>query len=83
MDDDVYAFLEKWIEDNVAPTDASLRAERAENLAAECYKEAGEAGFSEEEVDEAADELSEGAGLAAYIEAALDKAEEEEEVEED
>lgn len=83
MDDDVYAFLEKWIEDNVVPIDANLRAERAENLASECYKEAAEAGFSEEEVDEAADELSEGAGLAAYIEAALDKAEEEEEVEED
>ena len=83
MDEDVYAFVEKWIEDNVAPTDASLRAERAENLAADCYKDAAEAGFSEEEVDEAVEELSEGAGLAAYIEAALDKADEDEEVEED
>lgn len=76
-DDDVLAFLEKWIEDNIVVTPPRLRAERAENLAEQCRKDAEEAGFSEEELDEAIEELAEGDDLSTYIEEALDKAEDE------
>jgi hypothetical protein len=75
-DDDVLAFLEKWIEDNAVATPARMRAERAENLAEQCRKEAEEAGFSEEALDEAVGELAEGGDLSSYIEEALEKAEE-------
>ena len=85
MNDDALAFLEKWIEDNVMVTTANLRAERAEDLAVQCRREAVEAGFSEEELDEVVEELSEGDDLAALIEQAMDKldVEEEDEDEED
>ncbi len=76
-DDDVLAFLEKWIEDNVVATPARLRAERAESLAEQCRKDAEDAGFSEEELDEAVEELAEGGDLSTYIEEALEKADEE------
>jgi hypothetical protein len=78
MNDDALAFLEKWIEDNAVPTPAKLRGDRAETLAAECFREGAIAGFSEEELEEAASELSDGADLAALIEVALEKAEDEE-----
>ncbi|CAN0452006.1 unnamed protein product [Phaeothamnion confervicola] len=77
MDDEALAFLEKWIGDNVVPTDASLRAEKAEDLAVQCYREAADAGFSDEDLQAAAEELSEGSDLATLIEAALAKAGEE------
>jgi ATPase subunit of ABC transporter with duplicated ATPase domains len=83
MSDDALAFLEKWIEDNTVAITAHLRAEKAEDLAVQCRKDAAEAGFSEEEIEEAIEELSDGEELAALIEEALDKAEEEEESEED
>lgn len=53
-----------------------MRAERAESLAEQCRKEAEEAGFSEEDLEEAVGELAEGGDLSSYIEEALEKAEE-------
>ncbi len=83
MSDDIYEFLEKWIVDNVEAIDRSLHAERAESLAELCYKEAAEAGFSEEEIEEAAAELCDGEGLASYIENKLAQAHAEESEDED
>jgi len=81
--DDALAFLEKWIEDNAAPVSAQLRAEQAETLAERCMRDGAEAGFSEEELEEAAAELSEGTDLQTVIEAALEKAEDDEYADED
>jgi SOS response regulatory protein OraA/RecX len=83
MSDDALAFLEKWIEDNAVAIAAPLRAEKAEDLAVQCRREAVEAGISEEELDEVIEELSDGEDLAALIEQALDKVEEDEESDED
>jgi ATPase subunit of ABC transporter with duplicated ATPase domains len=83
MSDDALAFLEKWIEDNAVAITAHLRAEKAEDLAVQCRREAAEAGFSEEELDEAVEELSDGEELATLIEQALDRVDDEEESEED
>lgn len=83
MADDILAFIEKWIEDNVAPVEANLIPERAESLAEQCYREAADAGFDESEIEEAVAELADGEDLASYIEAALEKAEEDEEADED
>jgi len=83
MNDDALAFIEKWIEDNAVPSAAKQKGDQAESLAAECFREGVEAGFSEDELEEAASELSDGADLAALIEVALEKAEDEEEEEYD
>jgi hypothetical protein len=83
MDDDTLAFLEKWVEDNSAALPAELRAQKAESLAEQCLRDAAEAGFSEEDVEEAVAELSEGGDLASYIEQALDKASDDEDEFED
>jgi hypothetical protein len=74
MKDEVRAFVWKWVEDAVVPTDAGLRAEHTEALAADCYKDAAKAGFSEEEIDNAVGELNLSNCLASYIRLALDKA---------
>jgi hypothetical protein len=78
MDEDTLAFLEKWVEDNAVGIAAHLRAEKAENLAAQCLKGGAEAGYSEEEIEEAAAELTDGEDLLTYIEMALETADEEE-----
>jgi hypothetical protein len=83
MDDDTLAFLEKWVEDNTSAVPAELRAQKAESLAEQCLRDAAEAGFSEDDVAEAASELSDGDDLAAYIEQALEKASDEEDEFED
>jgi hypothetical protein len=82
-DDDTLAFLEKWVEDNTSAVPAELRAQKAESLAEQCLRDAAEAGFSEDDVAEAASELSDGDDLAAYIEQALEKASDEEDEFED
>lgn len=83
MNDDALAFLEKWIEDNAVATTAQLRAEKAEDLAVQCRRDAVEVGFSEEELDEVVEELGDGDDLAALIEQAMDKLDLEEGDEED
>ncbi|HEX2842144.1 hypothetical protein [Hyphomicrobium sp.] len=83
MNDDALAFLEKWIDDNVVSTPANVRAERAEDLAVQCHREAVEAGFSEEEMDEVLEEVSDGADLATMIERVMSKLDDEEEDEEE
>lgn len=77
MADDALAFLEKWIEDNAAATPVQLRAEKAESLAEECRKAAENAGFSEDELDEAIAELADGEDLSTYLEEVLDRVVEE------
>lgn len=83
MADDALAFLEKWIEDNAVSTPVQQRAERAESLAEECRKAAENAGFSEDELDEAIAELGDGEDLSTYIEDALDRVVEEDSEEEE
>lgn len=83
MDDEALAFLEKWIEDNAAPITANLRAEKAESMAEQCLRDAAEAGFTDEQIEEAVAELSEGNDLAGYIEEALEKASDLDEVDEE
>jgi len=78
MDDDVYAFLEKWVEENVAPVDAGFKSERLDDLVGRCLRDAEEAGFIESDVEEAAAELGDCDDLTAYLEAALEKVGEEE-----
>jgi hypothetical protein len=74
MDDDALAFLERWVEDNVRPIAARLRAEQADVLAAKCYQDAAEADIAAEALDEIAEEATDGGDLVAYMEAALDNA---------
>lgn len=83
MNDDVLAFLEKWVEDNVVPIDASLRAEKAELLAERFYREAADAGFEEADVEQTVQELADGEDLASYLEAKLENVDDEEDVEDD
>lgn len=78
MDEDALAFLEKWVEDNAIGIAAHLRAEKAESLAEQCLRDAAEAGYSDEDIEQAAEELTDGENLATYIEMALEKADEEE-----
>lgn len=78
MDEDTLAFLEKWVEDNTVAVAASLRAEKAESLAEQCLRDGAEAGYSEEEIEEAAAELTDGGDLASLIETALERADNDE-----
>lgn len=83
VDEDALAFVEKWVEDNTVSIAANLRAEKAESLAEKCLRDAAEAGYSEEDIEQAAEELTDGEDLATYIEMALDKADDEELADED
>lgn len=83
MNEDALAFLEKWIDDHVVATPANVRLERAEELAVEFHRDAVEAGFSEEELDEVLTEVGDGADIATMIEHVMSKLDEEEEEEED
>lgn len=78
MDEDALAFLEKWVEDNTVGIAAHLRAEKAESLAEQCLRDAAEAGYSDEDIEQAAEELTDGENLATFIEMALEKVDEEE-----
>jgi len=82
VDEDSLAFLEKWIEDNTVGVAAPLRAEKAESLAEQCLRDAAEAGYADEDIEQAAAELSDGEDLATYIEMALEKAAEDEDEDE-
>lgn len=75
MDDEALAFLERWVEDNVRPVAARLRAEQAETLATKCYQDAAEADITEEALNEIAEEATDGGDLVAYMETALENAE--------
>lgn len=83
MDEDALAFLEKWVEDNAVSIAANLRAEKAESLAEQCLRDAAEAGYSDEDIEQAAEELTDGEDLATYIEMALEKAADDEPEDED
>lgn len=83
MDEEVLAFLERWVEVHAVAAGAASRAELAEKLAAQCYRDAEEAGFDSDAIDEAAAEATDGEDLIAYIEQALEKSEEDELAEDD
>src|SRR5262245_42332998 len=67
MDEEALAFLERWIEVHAVSEGASSRSELAEKLAGQCYRDAEEAGFDSDAIDEAASEATDGEDLIAYI----------------
>jgi hypothetical protein len=75
MDEDALAFLERWVEVHAVAKSSASRSELAEKLAGQCYRDAEEAGFDADAIDEAAAEATDGEDLIAYIELALEGAE--------
>lgn len=70
MSDDALAFIERWLEENIDDTDHD-----AEQLAQQCLSAARDAGYTEDQVEEAASELSEDGGdLISLIEAKINTA---------
>lgn len=68
---DAVAFLERWTDEHVSPVSAALVSEQAVRLSEKCLADAEEAGFSGEQIEEAAQEINDGYDLISYIEAAL------------
>lgn len=72
MSDDAKTFLEQWTEENVTAASSSSAAEQ---LAEECIRDAKGAGYTRNELEEAAGELSDDEhDLISFFEAAIENA---------